>query len=159
MKLCLIAVLYGLLFGCTVIKEVTRSTSEVEDYLAYYSYAANLSGEDLKKEYGALNQTYAKRKSDANRVRLALLLSLPGTGFRDDARALGLLKEVKTSENSELKDFTSLLAAHIAEHRKQEEKIKTEQGRADEMEQKLEALKSIERSIIERQQTPPVKIK
>lgn len=155
--------LCGLLVsGCTFIKQVTHPTGDVESYLAYFRYASNLSNDDLKKEYNAVSQVYGKSRSDDSRMQLALLLSLPGASFRDDARAQSLLKEVianKANDDSPLKDFALLLSTQIVEHRKQEEKTKTEQARAEELEQKLEALKSIERSIIERQQTQPVKKK
>jgi hypothetical protein len=39
------------------------------------------------------------------------------------------------------------------------DKLQTEQSRSEELEQKLEALKVIEKSIIERQQSQPLKTK
>lgn len=187
-----ILLLCGLLFGgCSYVKsrydtsarQSTGHPSNVDGYLAYFRYTSSLSGEELKKEYTVVNQAYAKTKNDNNRLQLALLLSLPNTGFRDDSRALSLLKEFlanKASDSSQLKDFALLLSAYIAEHKRQEEKLKTEQARSEELEQKfeglkdnlkteqsrseeleqkLEALKGIEKSIIERQQLQPVMTK
>jgi hypothetical protein len=170
--------LCGLLFGgCSFMKspydtsarQSTGQPNNVDGYLAYFRYASSISGEELKKEYAVINQAYAKTKNDNSRLQLALLLSLPNTSFRDDARALSLLKEYLTSkanESSQLKDFALLLFAHIAEHRRQEERLKSEQIRSEELgqqlqelEQKLEALKGIEKSIIERQQSQPAKTK
>jgi len=184
--------LCGLLFGgCSFVKspldtsapKTTRQPNDVDAYLAYFRYASSISGEELKKEYAEINQAYAKTKNDNSRLQLALLLSLPNTGFRDDAKALGLLREFlasKANESSQLNDFALLLSAQIAEHKRQEEKLKTEQSRNEEMEQKLEgmkdklkteqsrseeleqkleALKVIEKSIIERQQSQPVQKK
>lgn len=162
-----------LLSACTLVKQGLErpvyTASDADTYLAYFRYASNLSNDDLKKEYMTVSQVYGKSKSDGSRLQLALLLSMPSAGFRDDARALGLLKEVMTNkadDNAQLKDFALLLSTHLVERKKQEEKIKSEQGRAEELgqrlgelEQKLEALKGIERSIIERQQTQPAKIK
>lgn len=184
--------LFGLLFGgCSLVKspldtsapKTTRQPNDVDGYLAYFRYASSISGEELKKEFTVINQAYAKTKNDNSRLQLALLLSLPNTSFRDDAKALGLLREFlasKANESSQLRDFAWLLSTQIAEHKRQEEKLKTEQSRNEEMEQKLEgmkdklqteqsrseeleqkleALKVIERSIIERQQSQPVKTK
>ena len=162
-----------LLSACSLVKggleRPVYTASDADAYLAYFRYAANLSNDDLKQEYTTVSQIYGKNKSDGSRLQLVLLLSMPSASFRDDARALGLLKEVianKANDNTQLKNFALLLSTHIAEHKKQEDKIKSDQGRTeeleqklDEMEQKLEALKSIERSIIERQQTQPAKIK
>ena len=170
--------------------KTTKQPNDVDGYLAYFHYVSSLSGEELKKEYTTVNQAYAKNKNDSSRLQLALLLSLSNTSFRDDAKALGLLKEFlanQANESSQLKDFALLLSAHIAEHKRQEEKLKTEQSRIEELEQKLEglkdklqteqthgeelgqqleeleqkleALKVIEKSIIERQQSQPVKTK
>ena len=182
------SLLCGLLIGgCAVMKSPHDSGARqssvppqnVDGYLAYYRYASSISGEELKKEYMTTNQAYIKTKSDASRLQLGLLLSLPNSGFRDDSRALTLLREFlsnKANESSQLKDFALLLSSYIAEHKRQEEKLKTEQSRneeqeqrleglkdklkmeqsrGDELEQKLEALKGIEKSISERQQSQP----
>ncbi len=184
--------LCGLLVcGCSFVKNTfdtsayhtTGQPNDVAGYLAYFRYASSMSSEELKKAYTAVNQVYAKNKNDSSRLQVALLLSLPNTSFRDDAKALGMLKEFlanKANESSQLKDFALLLSAQIAEHKRQEEKLKTEQSRNEELEQKLEglndklkteqsrseeldqkleALKVIEKSIIERQQSQPVKTK
>ena len=191
-----VLLLCGLLFGgCSYVKsrydasarQATGQPSNVDGYLAYFRYTSSLSGEELKKEYTVVNQAYVKTKNDNSRLQLAFLLSLPNTGFRDDSRALSLLKEFlanKANDSSQLKDFALLLSAYIAEHKRQEEKLKTEQSRneeleqkieglndklkteqthseelgqkLEELEQKLEALKGIEKSIIERQQSQPV---
>lgn len=164
-------------------RQSTAQPNNVDGYLAYYRYASSLSSEELKKEYMANNQAYIKNRNDNSRLQLALLLSLPNASFRDDSRALALLKEFlanKANDSSQLKDFALLLSAYIAEHRRQEEKLKTEQSRneeqeqkleglkdklkieqsrSDDLEQKLEALKGIEKSIIERQQSQPAMTK
>ena len=194
-----VLLLCSLLFGgCSFVKspldtsapKTTKQPNDVDGYLAYFHYVSSLSGEELKKEYTTVNQAYAKNKNDSSRLQLALLLSLSNTSFRDDAKALSLLKEFlanQANESSQLKDFALLLSAQIAEHKRQEEKLKTEQSRIEELEQKLEglkdklqteqthgeelgqqleeleqkleALKVIEKSIIERQQSQPVKTK
>jgi len=191
--------LCGLLIGgCAFVKstpdtrapKTAKQPNDVEGYLAYFRSVSSLSGEELKKEYTTVNQAYGKNRNDSSRMQLALLLSMPNTGFRDDAKALGMLKEFlanKANENSQLKDFALLLSDQIAEHKRQEEKLKTEQSRneeleqkleglndklkteqthseelgqkIEELEQKLEALKVIDKSIIERQQSQPVKTK
>jgi hypothetical protein len=186
-----VLLLCGLLFsGCTFMKSPftsdrpsTSQPNNIDGYLAYYRYTSNLSSEEQKKEYAMVNQAYAKNKNDSSRLQLALLLSLPNTSFKDDSRALSLLKEFlanKATDSSQQKDFALLLSTYIAEHKRQEEKLKTEQGRneeleqkletlkeklkteqshGEELEQKLEALKGIEKSIIERQQSQPAMTK
>jgi len=161
-------------------RQVPEQQENVDGYLAYYHRVSSLSGEELKKEYLASNQAYLKSKSDQSRLQLALLLGLPNTSFKDNSKALALLKEYlanNSNDNSQTKNFALLLSTYIGENKRQEEKLKaeqnhieeqgqkleelkdklkTEQNRSDELEQKLEALKGIEKSIIERQQAQPV---
>ena len=161
-------------------RQMLEKPDDVDGYLAYYRYVSNMSGEELKKEYMAVNQAYIKDKNNQNRLQLALLLSLQNANFKDSSKALVLLKEylaTGANDNTQLRDFAMLLSAYVAENKRQEEKLKaelnrneeqdrkleelkgrlkTEQSRSNELEQKLEALKGIEKSINERQQSQPV---
>jgi hypothetical protein len=101
-------------------------------------------------------------QSDYRRVRLALLLSLPGTTFRDDAAALALLQgwvKDKRNENSSLRPLASIILSHLQELRRvddalqsQSSRLRDEQRRADALQQKLEALLEMEMRMIEREQ-------
>ncbi|HXZ95636.1 MAG TPA: hypothetical protein VEG37_01105 [Burkholderiales bacterium] len=174
--------------ACTTVKGPQPTTApqpfekpnSVDGYLAYYHHVTNISGDELKKEYLAINQAYVQTKNNDSRLQLALLLSLPNTSFKDNSKALALIREFlanKTSDTSQVKDFALLLSTYVSENKRQEEKmkaeqsrneeqvqkldelkdkLKAEQSRSEELEQKLEALKGIEKSIIERQQSQPV---
>jgi len=86
-------------------------------------------------------------------VRLALLLSLPGTAFNDDGRAASLLEPLADSAAAEvprgpLQQFAGLLHAQVSERTR-------EQRRSAQLKEQLEALKAIERGIIERGKARP----
>src|SRR5438445_9530399 len=55
---------------------------------------AGESSDDLRRELAAANQAVNRARTDANRIRLAVLMTLPAAGPPDDARALALLDSV-----------------------------------------------------------------
>jgi hypothetical protein len=94
-----------------------------------------------------------------------MLLSLPGTGLRDDQAALNLLQPFlsdKSYENSTLRPLALVLHAQFSEIKRLDEALqqqtakgKEEQRRADALQQKLEAILEMEMKMIEREQTVP----
>jgi hypothetical protein len=120
-----------------------RPASDTESLLLYYRHIRNLSGADASREHEAARQAYTQARTDFNRVRLALILSLPGTAFHDNARALGLLDTVAKRDGGRLQGLAGMLGAHLQEQQRLA-------ANAQELQQKLEALKSLERSMIER---------
>ncbi len=116
-----------------------RPASDSERLLIYFGYVRKLSAAGLAKEYDATRQHHAQTASDFNRVRYAMLLSVPGAAFRDDARALEALEPLLTKPDAVLHSLAFMVSAQIQEQR-----------RAQGLHQKLEALKSLEKSLIER---------
>lgn len=145
------------------------SGGEAGELLAYNQRIRSLSPEELNSEYGMATQALARQKSDLNRLRTVLLLLQPNAPFRDDARAAALVDEVlgnRPTENSATKALAQLLGAMVNERRRQEEryqkltqKLGEEEKRADALQQKLEALKTIEKNLINREQAPPLRVK
>lgn len=143
--------------------------ADVADLLEYYQRIRTLGSDELAVEYGAATQALAKQKSDAGRLRLAMLLSLPGAAFRDDGRAAALAEDVasrKNPDNSSLRPLAALVAANASEQRRQEERsqklgqrLQEEEKRADALQQKLDGLKAIEKNILNREPTKPVNVK
>jgi hypothetical protein len=121
----------------------SRPASDTESLLLYYQHIRSLSGAAVSREHEAARQAYAQARTDFNRVRLALILSLPGTAFSDNARALGLLDTVAKHEGGRLQSLGAMLGTHLQEQQRLA-------ASAQELQQKLEALKSLERSMIER---------
>jgi hypothetical protein len=78
------------------------------------------------------------------------MLSLPGTAFGDDPKAAGLLEPVMSKEAGAgpMQQFAGLLYAQINERLR-------EQRRATQFKEQLDALKDVERKIIEREQVRP----
>ena len=146
----------GALAGCSVIpglesQETAPSTqvetpqppSDADSLLAYFQRVRKLQAGELGREHEAARQALQSARSDFNRVRLALLLSLPGTALSDEPRALELLDPVARNPGGQLHGLAVLLAANLQERKRLDANT---QG----LQQKLDALRSLERSMIER---------
>jgi hypothetical protein len=120
-----------------------RPASDAESLLLYFQHIRKLSGADLSREHEAALQAYTRSRTDFSRVRLSMVLSLPGTAFYDDTRALDLCDTVAKHEGGRLQGLALLLSSHL-----QEQKRLT--ASAQGLQQKLDALRSLERSMIER---------
>ena len=109
-------------------------------------YAAE-PGDDLKRELAAANQAANRTRSDANRIRLAMLLTLPAAGPPDDTRALALLDSVagKGAGASPLKQIAVILSAQINERTRS---VREEQRKTAAAQEKLDALRAVERSLL-----------
>lgn len=124
-------------------KEIQRPISDVESLLLYYRHIGKLNEDQLGREYEIANSAYARERTDFNRVRLGMVLGLPSTALTDNARALDLLQPVVKRDSGELSALASLLAAQIEERKRLD-------ASAQDLQQKLDALKSLERSMMER---------
>ena len=108
---------------------------------------AGESADDLKRELAAANQAVNRARTDANRIRLAVLVTLPAAGPADDARALALLESVfgKSAGTSPVKQLAVVLYLQIAERTRgvAEERKKTAAAQ-----EKLDQLRAVERSLL-----------
>ncbi len=106
-----------------------------------------LAPDDVRRELQTATQTLARQRTDANRVRLAVLYTLSRANPQDDQRALQLLENVSRSNpgSPEVKQLASVLQAQIAGRQRA---VREEQQKADAALQKLEALRQMERSLL-----------
>jgi hypothetical protein len=128
---------------------VDDEARQVSELLGYYQRVAQLGPDEQKRELATATQALNRERSNASRIRLALLYGMPGTTFQDDARAMQLLEPVAGA--GALRSFASLVHAQVAE------RMKT-QKRADQLKEQVEALRAIEKQMIDRgQQSQPRK--
>jgi hypothetical protein len=108
---------------------------------------ASESADDLRRELVAANQAVNRARTDANRIRLAVLMTLPTAGPPDDARALALLESVfgKSAGASPVKQLAVVLYLQIVERTRgvAEERKKTAAAQ-----EKLDQLRAVERSLL-----------
>lgn len=104
------------------------------------------SGDDLKRELAAANLAMNRSKSDASRIRLAMLLTLASAGPPDDARAMSTLEPLVGKTNaSPLKQIATVLYVQIVERTRS---VKEEQKKTAAAQEKLDALRAVERSLL-----------
>jgi hypothetical protein len=107
---------------------------------------AGESGDDLKRELAAANLAMNRSKSDASRIRLAMLLTLASAGPPDDARAMSTLEPLVGKTNaSPLKQIATVLYVQIVERTRS---VKEEQKKTAAAQEKLDALRAVERSLL-----------
>lgn len=159
LRMLMLALVMSALGGCGVFREMEAGgkepwvkpntpppASDTESLLLYFQHIKRLSGAELGKEHDSVSQAYARTHSEFDRVRLAIVLSLPNTPYRDEPRALELLDPMVKNWRATLHGLAFLLSAHIQEQKRLD-------GNVQSLQSKLDALKSLERSLIEREQS------
>jgi hypothetical protein len=109
---------------------------------------ATAPADELRRELASVNQASNPRvRTDVNRIRLAVLLTMPNAGPPDDGRALALLESVagKTGGASPLKQLAIVLYAQIAERVRN---VAEERKRTAVAQEKLDQLRAVERSLL-----------
>jgi hypothetical protein len=140
--------------------EPSPGIAQVDGLLKYYEDVRKLSPAEAAKRYERASQAFVHNKSPYARLQLVMLLSLPNTGFHDDEAALGLLREGEKEQKAsspELHRFSMLLAAMLTTQKQlgasveeASAKLKEEQNRADDLQNKLNAIKTMEKNLIQR---------
>lgn len=125
-----------------------RPASDVDNLLAYFQFIRKVSSAELGKEHEAARQAFQSSRTEFDRVRLAMLLALPGTPVTDEPRALELLEPVAKSPGGKLSGLAALLAANLQERKRLD-------TNAQGLQQKLDALMLLERDMIERKRRGP----
>lgn len=123
------------------------------ELVGYTQRVTAMQTEEQRRELNVSVRMFSKDRSAYGRVRLALVLAIPGTTFNDDVRAANLLQPLAESAAAELprgpmQQFAGLLYTQISERTR-------EQRRSAQFKEQLEALKAIERGIIEREKARP----
>ena len=105
------------------------------------------SNDELRRELSAAMQALNRARTEPNRIRAAVLLTLPGAGPPDDARAMALLESVsgKTPGASPIKQLAAVLLAQIAERVRG---MSEERRKSAAAQEKLDQLRAVERSLL-----------
>jgi hypothetical protein len=105
------------------------------------------SNEELRRELAAAIQALNRSRTEPNRIRAAILLTLPGAGPPDDARAIALLESVsgKTPGASPMKQLAAVLLAQISERMRG---MGEERKKSAAAQEKLDQLRAVERSLL-----------
>src|SRR4051812_9105560 len=120
-------------------KPVRPAMSDGETLLAYVDMVRKLPAAEYAKELDVVRKLYAKTRTEVVRMRYAILLSAPSAGAGGEARAVEVVDPLVKNAHARLRALATLLAAQIQEQRK-----------AQGLQQKLDALMSLDKSMLER---------
>ena len=163
--------------GCALLQPGAIESVQMSEIVGATVAAARAAPEEQRRQLTHAQQTFAVVQDDANRTRLAALLATLPPPLRDDARAAALLEPLAARRpETPLVQFAAMVGAGAAERARAarelraaerreelaEERAKTLRLQAEQAEeraitlrQQLEALKSIERGILEREERRP----
>jgi hypothetical protein len=132
-------------------------TSQAQNLLNYSASLRGRSTAELNAELELLNRAYAQHRTEDNRLRLAIFHALTPGG--DRARALSLL-DLPPGDNTgrgRNHPIAVLLIPLLQDNRRADDNIMTsqqrlrdEQKRSEALQQKLDAIREIEKKMIER---------
>ena len=161
--------LAALVGGCALLHP-EQNPSAVDSVIAEALTASRAPAAEQKTALSRAQQKFIADASWENRLRLATMLALLPAPLRDDARAAELLEPLADASSPGAGRFAALLGAQIMERqrivreldrvRREREKAEAEHERADKerdkreeaLRQQLDALRSIERGILEREE-------
>jgi hypothetical protein len=105
------------------------------------------SNDELRRELANALQALSRARTDSNRIRAAVLLTLPGAGPTDDARAITLLESVsgKTPGASPMKQLAAVLLVQVTERVRG---MSEERKKSAAAQEKLDQLRAVERSLL-----------
>jgi hypothetical protein len=128
--------------------------------LRYSRFINGLSKDQLVDEFKRINDAYFIRPNDRTGLKRAMLLMKPGTDFHDLNQAKQAFNDIVKSNDDSVPAFKeyaefmlAIIDSQVAEHQRYnqlEEQLRQEIAGRKQAEEKLEALKSIEESMIQR---------
>lgn len=129
--------------------ETINVRSDTEPLLEFAEHFVELSPETQKKE---LSQASQNKQDSNSRIKVAMIYALPSSKLRDTAKAQILLDELMRDKilDKEQKSLVSLLAEYSNDSNKLLLKLRDEQKRGDTLQQQLDELKNIEKTMVDR---------
>ena len=152
--------------GCAILQPGAAVDQAVGEALG----TARAPAAEQKAALARAQEAFTKDTNEANRMRLATLLACLPAPLRDDARALELLGPVADPATPGAGRYAALLSTQIMERQRLAREVerlrvaraeaekehaaadKERDKREDALRQQLEALRTIERSILDREE-------
>jgi hypothetical protein len=105
------------------------------------------SNDELRRDLAAATQALNRSRTESNRIRVAVLLTMPGAGPTDDVRAIALLESVggKAPGASPMKQLAAVLLVQISERVRG---MNEERKKSAAAQEKLDQLRAVERSLL-----------
>lgn len=164
----------ALLAGCALLQPDAGEALQVRQIVGGTVSAARATPAEQRRQLVHAQEMYAAVPDDANRVRLAALLATLPPPWRDDARAASLLEPLAIRRlETPIAQFAVVLAASVAERQRLARELRAAETRVEAAEarvaaaerreeaaaeragmlqRQVDALKAIERGILEREE-------
>ena len=123
-----------------------------------YDALRQLPAAQLGQEYQKTVQEFTQTSSNSSRIRLAILLTLSDTSFHDITAALNLLTnwpKTQQATDPSLAGFAHMLSALLQQQQRATstvsdlaQKLKEQQNHADQLQSKIDAIKSMEKNLV-----------
>jgi hypothetical protein len=143
-----------------VIIAPTTNEDELLQIMHYSRIMQSYPRARLKDEFKRAATALADNPDTANQLRMAILLSIPNTSFKNEKRAMQMLSRIVNDgkQSSKLQEYAYLLLDTLQQrgevmqiNKELSEELQAERQKRVQLQQKLDALKSIEKSISQRQ--------
>lgn len=161
------AVCATLLSGCALLRPDAGEALQVREIVGGAVSAARATPAEQRRQLTHAQEMYAAVPDDANRVRLAALLATLPPPWRDEARAASLLEPLAARRpETPMAQLAGMLAASVAERQRLAHELRAAEARVEAAEarvaaaveragvlqRQVDALKEIERGILEREE-------
>lgn len=129
------------------------------DMLRYYRCLSTLPPARLATEYLSVDRHFQHSRNGADRVKLAMLLSMPDTAFHDSASALRLLSPSPhdASVPARLRDLAAMLSLTLQRQQAAEQRVHSLEKdlaaakmHAGALQVKINSVKNLERAMTQR---------
>ena len=126
----------------------------LEDLMRYAETIRVMSVEAQQREFRRVEARFSVQRAVTDRFMLALLLSVPESTLRNDARARELLSEYveRNRDDSRYRSFAKFLLRGLNERRALEQAMDTERKQALQLRKQVDELKAIEQHMDKREQ-------
>lgn len=167
--LAIAAFLSVLVGGCALLRPDAERVLEADQAIGEAVSAARAPAAEQKAALAKAQEAFVRSKDPVDRLRIGALLVLLPAPLRDDARAGELLEPIADASSPGVGRYAALLSSEIAERKrfareqeraarenerlaKERERVDKERDKREEaLRQQLDALRSIERGILERE--------
>lgn len=156
---------------------IAPAHSAIEQLMAYLLQARTLGAHALSEEISRMREAWGRDKSEVTRLKLALLLASnantddgelmtlleplvqDAASAKPEIRALATLVHGAAYERKRTKDSLAAAQARLREAQKSQEsslaRVDQQRRQIEDLEKRLNALKTIEKSLIQRTDKPP----
>ena len=131
--------------------EVLNPAGSADSLLAYFDVVRKLPPAELARVTEQARKRHVSQKSDARLMQYALALAVPGADTRHAQQLLEPMVRENAGHDRELRALAVLVYVDLTERLRLDGSLQAQTKRAEELEGQLEALKNIEKNMLQRE--------